>query len=219
MSALEHSTLRLRTFIERASAIGTRAAPGARDSREERCGMCGVPLPLQHRHVLDLGRRELQCACRACSLLFDHAASGGRHYRLVPERRMRLEDFRLDDLTWSALGLPVEVAFFVRDGKRRRVTAFYPSPAGPTESTLPLHAWNEVEEENPALAGLEPDVEALLVNRTGGRTQAFIVGVDECYRLVAVVRQHWRGFGGGDQVWEEITRFFASLDGRTEQRV
>jgi hypothetical protein len=38
-----------------------------------------------------------------------------------------------------------------------------------------------------------------------------VVPVDDCYRLVAIVRRHWRGMYGGDTVWEEIQRFFGGL--------
>ena len=44
-----------------------------------------------------------------------------------------------------------------------RVVAFYPGPAGATESELPLDAWDAVLAANPALGLLRPDVEALLL--------------------------------------------------------
>jgi hypothetical protein len=185
------------------------AATGAEDDAEH-CGLCGLPIPDQHRHVLDVDRHELHCACRACSILFDHSGAGGHHYRLIPDRRDVLE-VDLDDLAWRALGIPVEMAFFVRESETERVRAFYPSPAGATESELPLEAWGEIETANPALAELESDVEALLVNRTGPATEAFVVGIDQCYRLVAVVRTHWQGFTGGAEVWREIEDFFSRL--------
>ena len=40
------------------------------------------------------------------------------------------------------------------------------------------------------------------------------VGIDRCYELVGLVRTHWRGFSGGQAVWDEIGRFFAGLKGR-----
>lgn len=197
---------------ERASASAAAAEPGGvTDDATEHCGLCGLPIPDQHRHVLDLEKRELHCACRACSILFDHSAAGGHHFRLIPDRCVALDGLKLDDLAWRALGIPVEMAFFVRHGKTDRVQAFYPSPAGATESQLGLDAWQELEAANPTLAQIEPDVEALLVNRTRGGTEAFVVGIDHCYRLVAVVRAHWRGFTGGEDVWRQIDAFFARL--------
>jgi hypothetical protein len=55
------------------------------------------------------------------------------------------------------------------------------------------------------------DVEALLVNRARGARDAWLVPLSDCYRLVAVVRAHWKGISGGDDVTREIARFFASL--------
>jgi hypothetical protein len=89
--------------------------------------------------------------------------------------------------------------------------AFYPSPAGPTESLLELDAWDEIERANPALADVEPDVEALLVNRAHGAGDYFVVPIDDCYRLVALIRTHWRGFTGGSEVWDEIAGYFGVL--------
>ena len=57
-------------------------------------------------------KRELLCACRSCSLLFDRRAGGQGHFRLVSDRRLRVDDFAMDDLAWEQLRLPVEMAFF-----------------------------------------------------------------------------------------------------------
>jgi hypothetical protein len=64
------------------------------------------------------------------------------------------------------------------------------------------------------LAELQPDVQALLVNRVrrGSVDPAcFLVPIDQCFRLVGLIRVHWKGFGGGTAVWDEIERFFADL--------
>ena len=47
------------------------------------------------------------------------------------------------------------------------------------------------------LEGLEPDAEALIVNRLGSARQHAIVPIDECYRLVGLVRVSWEGISGG----------------------
>ena len=169
-------------------------------------------IPAEHRHVLDLDTRQVLCACRPCSLLMDRPAAGGGHWRLIPERRRRLEDFSLDDLVWEELQIPVDMAFFFASSSAGRVMAFYPSPMGATESHLELTAWSQLESANPVLGGLEPDVEALLVNRAKGARRQWLVPIDDCYRLVAVIRTRWRGFTGGKEVWEEIERFFTELD-------
>jgi hypothetical protein len=92
--------------------------------------------------------------------------------------------------------------------------AFYPSPMGATESRLEIEAWSEMEAANAVLAGMEPDVEALLVNRSRGARRQWLVPIEDCYRLVAVIRTNWRGFTGGKEVWLEIDRFFERLEAR-----
>lgn len=205
----------LRALIERSSAVAARAGPAPAEA--ERCELCAGPLPSEHRHVVDLRQRRLLCACRPCSLLFDRDAAGGGHYRLVPERCMRLDGFRLDDVQWAALELPVAMAFFVRAGEDGRVTALYPSPAGVTESQLALERWDELEAAHPALAQMRPDVEALLVDGVGEAREAWLVGVDACYRLVALVRANWRGFSGGEQLRRALDGFFDDLRLRAER--
>ena len=130
----------------------------------------------------------------------------------MPDRRLRLERFRLDDLEWERLRIPVDMAFFFHSSPAKRMMAFYPSPMGATESLLELPAWQAIEDANPVLGSLEPDVEALLVNRARGSRSHWLVPIDDCYRLVAVIRTRWRGFSGGKEVWEEIDRFFGQLE-------
>jgi len=177
--------------------------------------VCGEPISPEHRHLLNLETRELMCACRACSLLFDRGAAGGGHFKLVPDRRLRLVDFDLRDATWERLRIPVDMAFFFNASAEGRVMAFYPSPMGPTESQLGLDAWDDIERSNPVLRTLEPDVEALLVNRSRGSRQHWLVPIDECYSLVGVIRTRWRGFSGGNEVWQAIDAFFSDLDLRS----
>jgi hypothetical protein len=156
------------------------------------------------------------CACRPCSILFDRSAAGGGHYRLIGDRRLRLDDLELSDPEWEQLQIPVDMAFFFRDSRAGRVVAFYPSPMGATESRLELTAWTELEAANPMLRAIQPDIEALLVNRPrDGERRAWLVPIDDCYRLVALIRTRWRGFTGGKEVWQELERFFDDLDRRS----
>ncbi len=184
----------------------------------EHCDMCAAPVPPGHRHLVDLKDRRMLCACRACALLFDSTAAGGGHLRLLPTRRRRLDDFVLDDARWDRLRIPVDMAFFFRNTEAERVSAFYPSPAGPTESLLELEAWSELEADNPVLAELEPDVEALLISHARKMREHWLVPIDDCYELVGVIRSRWRGFGGGEEVWTEIDRFFNDLPMREKTR-
>jgi len=112
--------------------------------------------------------------------------------------------------------MPINMAFFFESTPQGRMVALYPSPAGATESLLTLDSWSEIVQENTALKEMEADVEALLVNRLGhsrGFTAAeyFIAPIDECFKLVGLIRAHWRGLSGGTEVWQQMARFFAEL--------
>jgi hypothetical protein len=187
----------------------------AREAALEQCELCGAPIPSEHRHVLELETRDVRCACRPCALLFDRRAAAEGRYRLIPERAYRIEDMQLGDPMWEELRLPVDIAFFFHASPQGRVVAYYPSPMGPTESLLGLEAWQALEAANPILKTLEPDVEALLVNRVKGARRHWIVPVDECYGLVGLIRTRWRGFTGGAEVWEELAKFHERLDRRS----
>jgi hypothetical protein len=174
----------------------------------QRCDMCSAAVQEQHRHVLDEQRGELLCACQACALLFQHDAAGRGHYRLVPDRRVRLPE-----LAPQELGIPVGLAFFVTrvDGS---VSAHYPSPMGATQWKIEREVWEGMQKRCPQLRDLTPGVQGLLVNTARGAREHWIVPIDDCYRLVALVRREWRGLSGGSQVWPAIERFFADLDRR-----
>jgi hypothetical protein len=195
-----------------------RRSTAEREVAEERCELCAAPIPSEHRHLLDLRNRQLVCTCRPCALLFDREAAGAGKYRLVPERRLRLPGFQLDDLEWERLRIPVDMAFLFNNSAAGRVVAYYPGPMGPTESQLELASWAEIERANPVLATMEADVEALLVNRARGARSHWLVPIDDCYALVGLIRTRWRGFTGGREVWEEIARFFATLDANATER-
>lgn len=193
-------------------------APAVAAPDEERCDLCGEPVAERHRHIVDLDSRRLLCACRACAVLFDRPAAAGGRLRLIPTRRRRLGDLRLDAATWARLRLPVELAFLFHSSAAGRTVAFYPSPIGATESQLQLDAWDELVAANPALGELEPDVEALLVCHARGMREQWLVPIDDCYALVGLLRSRWRGFGGGEEAWQAIGCFFEELTTREEQR-
>lgn len=182
-------------------------------SPRERCDLCSIELAADHAHLVELSSRRLVCACDACAVLFDSRGAG--KYRRVPRNIQFLPDFRLTDVAWQALGLPINLAFFLHNTAAGRVVALYPSPAGATESLPAPDAWQTLMEDNPILRELEADVEALLVNRLGPAPLHYRVGIDECYKLVGLVRTHWRGLSGGSALWEEIERFFAALKERS----
>ncbi|CAN5857174.1 DUF5947 family protein [soil metagenome] len=180
----------------------------------EACELCVAPVPEDHRHVVDLERRSLLCSCRGCALLFEFSGSSHGRYRTVPERYLRIEPFTLPPQAWATLQIPVGMAFVVNNTQLERSVAFYPSPGGATESELPLDAWSQIVAANPGLDQAEPDVEAVLIRTGGDGEQCFVVPVDRCYELVGVLRMHWRGFDGGQEVREHIAEFFADVTRR-----
>jgi hypothetical protein len=180
----------------------------------ETCEMCSRELAESHQHLLDPITHKLMCACDACSILFSN--QGQTKYKRVPRRIRFLPDFRMTDSQWDALMMPINMAFFFKSSLHNRVIALYPSPAGATESSLSFDTWDEIELDNPVLLEMETDVEALLVNRIGhsrGFTspEYYLVPIDECFKLVGLIRSKWRGFAGGTEVWHEIGEFFAGL--------
>ena len=189
---------------------------GEQPAPEERCELCGESIPVEHRHLVDLSTRGLLCSCRPCSLLFEQRGAGGGHLRLVPDRRLCIDDLDLDDTLWERLRIPVDMAFFFRSSPAERVVAFYPGPMGATESELELTAWEELEAANPVLADLETDVEALLVNRTAGSRSHWMVPIDDAYELVGLIRTRWKGLSGGPEVCERIGAFFERLERRAK---
>ena len=195
----------------------SRAAPKPRPG--ESCEMCGETIPDEHGHIVDIEARSLLCTCRGCYLLFTPEGAGGGHFRAVPDRYSTFTDFELSPAQWDALQIPVSVAFFFVNSTLERVAAFYPSPAGATESLLSLDTWDEIVGANPALAGLLPDVEAFLV-RTDPKgvrpPECYLVPIDACYELVGQLRMLWRGFDGGREAHEALEAFFDGVQSRAK---
>jgi hypothetical protein len=132
-------------------------------------------------------------------------------FRRVPERGEYLAGFRLTDEQWDALAIPIGIAFFYLDSVAGRVVAMYPGPAGAMRSALDLSAWEQFVADNPVLASLQPDVEALLVNRVNGAKDHYRVPIDQCYALTGVIRTRWRGLSGGVDAWRAIGACFDAL--------
>jgi hypothetical protein len=190
----------------------------------ERCEMCAEPIPDEHQHVVDVKSRSLMCTCRGCYLLFtdQHAAL---HYRAVPDRYLSFPEFRFDRSDWEDLQIPVGLVFLFRNSSLDQVVAFYPSPAGATESQLPLQSWGRILHANPDLNHLLPDVEALLISSStatrggGGQPGDFschLVPIDACYELVGTMRKTWRGFDGGQEARAAMDDFFARVEARSK---
>ncbi len=186
----------------------------------ERCEMCGAPVASEHQHVVNVTSRSLLCTCRPCYLLFAHD-DAELAYRAVPDRYLAFPTPSAP--VWDALELPVGTAFLFVNSALSRVVAFYPGPAGATESELSLQAWEQVRAAVPGLDTLKPDVEAFLVHsseqRGGQPSEAFLVPIDICYELVGHLRQLWRGFDGGQDVRKRLDEFFAHLRAKSRPAV
>lgn len=201
-------------FHSNENAFGVLSQFARRPRNVERCELCSVELVPQHPHLLEPTGRKLLCACDACALLFSGRA--GARFKRVPRYVHLLADFQMSDGQWDSLMIPIKMAFFFRSSPEGRTIVMYPSPAGATESLLSLEAWAEIVRDNPELDTMEADVEALLVNRIGhargfSAPEYYILPIDECFKLVGLIRLHWKGFSGGTEVWQEIARFFDEL--------
>jgi hypothetical protein len=188
------------------------APPGPTNALEtERCDFCGRTIPPDHRHFADLAAMKFMCACETCAVLQAERAV----FKPLPQRAEFLASFQLPEPLWREFGLPVEMAFFVFSSARRRVVAFYPAPTGATESQLETDAWRQLQQLNPALKDLTPDLEALLVNRTRTPSEYYRAPIDLCYRLIGLMRLHWKGLAGGPEVFGVLDQFFAELKERS----
>jgi hypothetical protein len=188
--------------LEALAALRRRAR---KREEQERCDLCSAPVPPNHRHLVEVKDRRLACACHACAILFPAQATA--RYKEVPREIRKLDDFSLTDAQWDGLMIPINIAFFLRNSLDGRTAAFYPSPAGATESLLDLTLWKELT----GAVVLRDDVEALVVNRLRAPHEYYVLPIDQCYRLVGLIRVNWRGLSGGAEVWSAIDTFFDGI--------
>ena len=194
-------------------AIGGEAnAPSARGSAsaaagEEWCDLCKTTIPTDHRHLLNLVERKIECACESCWAL----RSGDAEYRPVGGRTLWLEDLALPDEVWASFQIPIGLAFFMQSSTAGCVVALYPSPGGATESELHFSSWSRMVELNPVLANLEADIEGLIVNRLSDPPAYSIAPIDRCYALTGAIKANWEGISGGPKVREAVSSFFEEL--------
>jgi len=190
-----------------------RAPAAARPSKSTAtCELCPIGVGEDHRHLLHLDERRIVCVCETCWSM----RSGDPEFRPPGSRTLLLKDFVMPDEVWAAFQIPIGLAFLLWSSVTSSVIAMYPSPAGATESELELTAWDALCEANPVLRDLEPDAEALIVNRTTDDHQYAIVPVDQCYRMVGLIKSRWEGITGGRAVDAAIAEFF---DGVRERAV
>jgi len=192
----------LRQFVQQETAV-------------EKCDLCSKRLGSQHPHLIEPDKRHILCSCDACALLFTDRTDA--KYKRIPRDPIFLPNFQMTDGEWDALQLPIRMAFFFYSSAEQRLIALYPSPAGATESLLNLESWNEIADKNPALQKMKSDVQALLVNRVNSEHEYYIAPVDECFKLVGLIRTNWRGFSGGAEAWQKIHEFFRELKNKSIQ--
>jgi hypothetical protein len=199
--------------------FGTLRQFARRERPLERCELCSLGLRRDHPHLIEVAQRKLLCTCEACAILF---CGQGVKFKRVPRRVRSLPGFNLSDAEWNSLMVPINMAFFSRSSLENRVIALYPSPAGATESLLTLESWNDIVASNPVLNDMEPDVEGLLVNRLGysrgySAPEYYLLPIDECYKLVGLIRLYWKGLSGGTEVWKELGEFFSGVKVRSTE--
>jgi Family of unknown function (DUF5947) len=174
---------------------------------EEHCDLCGKPIDHDHRHLLHLVDRRILCTCESCLAM----RGGDAELRPTGTRTLWLDDFDLPDEIWASFGIPIGLAFFIDSTVTGGIAALYPSPAGATESEIEPLVWNRLRTQNPVLMGLELDAEALIVNRMVDPPLHAIAPIDECYRLVGLVKVNWDGISGGAGLERAISGFFDEL--------
>jgi hypothetical protein len=182
--------------------------------REEQCELCTLGVRPKHRHLLHLNERRILCVCETCWAV----RSGEAAFRPVGNRTVWLDDFALTDEQWASFQIPIALAFFMVSTVSDGVIALYPSPAGATECELDLESWQRLVAENPALADLEADAEALIVNRMADEPKHVIAPIDVAYQLVGVVKTSWEGISGGSATEEAVARYFEGLRERAVVR-
>ena len=180
-------------------------APAA--DAQERCDLCRTTVPPDHRHMLNLYERQIVCVCEACWAL----RSGDTEFRPTGNRTLWLADFRLPEEIWAQFRIPIGLAFFMHSSVTNCIVALYPSPAGATESELHFATWKRLAEMNPVLKELEPDAEALIVNRMADEPAYAIAPIDRCYMLVGLVKASWEGISGGSGMEDAVERYFDDL--------
>jgi len=195
-----------------AQAAPPKRAPGTPPRpADERCDICHTTVPDDHRHMLHLVDRRIICSCEACWALY----SGNPEYRPTGMRSLWLDRFECDEQTWAGFRIPIGLAFFMRSTVTESVVAFYPSPAGATESELSLESWDALVASNPVLEHLDTDAEALVVNRLTEPPQYAIIPIDQCYALVGLIKSRWEGISGGSAIEQAVPEFFAGIRGRS----
>jgi hypothetical protein len=188
-------------------SVAPQPGAGVPSAPEEWCDLCKTTIPDDHRHLLNLVERRIECVCESCWAL----RSGDAEYRPTGGRTLWLDDLELPDDVWASFQIPIGLAFFMESTVAGCVVALYPSPGGATESEMHFSSWSRMVELNPILANLEPDIEGLIVNRLSEPPAHVIAPIDSCYALTGTIKMSWEGISGGGAVSEAVSSFFDDL--------
>lgn len=185
-----------------------------RATDEEHCEFCSKTIDSRHAHLVERATRKFFCACTQCAFLL----GGGERFAALRARADALHGFDLSDDEWEGFRIPIDLAFVFLSTSAQGPVAIYPGPAGAIESPFAADGWSRLIAANPMLAHLDPDVEALLVNRMNGAREYYLVSIDRCYALIGLIRKHWRGLSGGAEVWEDVRDYFTNLQDDVETK-
>lgn len=174
----------------------------------DHCEMCAALLAGdERRHLLDLAHHALLSICNACALAFGPRGANAGSYRLIPTRHLALLNFQATDGLWAGSGRSAKIAYLLRSSEAGHVLAVYLDPAGARESAFDLEHWKTLLTANPLLDSLEPDVEALLINRMGQEQTFYIVPITTCSQLVGLLTEQ----GNEQEIWKDPGAFFEKI--------
>jgi hypothetical protein len=180
------------------------------------CGFCSSHLQPDHGHLLDMAGHRIVCVCKRCTRRGAEPKGGSvspPQFKRIRSTCLYVADFRIPD--GATISSPAGIFFLFFSSSWNRVRAFYPGPAGALESKLGLVTFNKLKSSNPILAELllEPntDVLALVVNRSRRPYEHYLVPIDECYRLVGLMRREWGAATDGRLLHESTNEFFRQL--------
>jgi hypothetical protein len=183
----------------------------------ERCELCSVGLRPDHPHLIEVAQRKLLCTCDACAILF---SGQGVKFKRVPRRVRSLPGFQSERRRVERFDGSHQHGFLLPKQPGESRDRALSQPRGCDRIVLSLESWNDIVARNPILNEMESDVEGLLVNRLGYSrgyfaAEYYLLPIDECYKLVGLIRMHWKGLSGGTEVWKELGEFFAALKARS----
>ena len=194
-----------------------------RATSERACELCSRAVGADHQHLIEPATRRLLCVCDACAVLFP---GGHAKYKRVPRTIRFLPDFRITDAQWDSLLIPIEMAFFYDSSHAGRIVARLSEPGRRHRIAA---AARDLAGHRARQPGAGPDGsptskrwwptgwDQVVASDAATRPEYYILPIDECFKLVGLIRLHWKGLSGGTEVWREIARFFADVRTRASR--